>query len=307
MRQGLLGPFQAGALSAMAEMMKAAEGFSGQRGCDIEGLFYATAFQAGIERFVIHEGEGTQLPHSEFLETRLTTLNRVRSEKNWSNVRTAFSRHLPDNWWRDDKYSHLWAWNAFVADLYDAMDTGASLMSVGGVPDTSDIEQLAPPELLLPLRNLSLAFQQTSAPCTVPCTVIARDYVERYRTILESDLFRSYVHSEKQFEDVAVPVATALDQVLATAQSLVRNNPTLLAVRRGSVAVLGFTPKLIDSVFGKLPGAIAEVGAKLGSSYLDEKRRIVVYDFRGIVFGNLLENLVRMIRADNAAKGIDQK
>jgi hypothetical protein len=42
---------------------------------------------------------------------------------------------------------------------------------------------------------------------------------------------------------------------------------------------LQLTPKIIDTVFAKLPGVLAEALANLGLRFPDSKRRVVVYDF----------------------------
>ena len=47
MRKGLMGAYQEGALSALSEMLRIVERVTREEGFDIEGLFYATAFQAG--------------------------------------------------------------------------------------------------------------------------------------------------------------------------------------------------------------------------------------------------------------------
>jgi hypothetical protein len=45
LRKGLLGPFQLGQLSALTDAIRYAEDISGDKGCDLEGIFFATAFQ----------------------------------------------------------------------------------------------------------------------------------------------------------------------------------------------------------------------------------------------------------------------
>ena len=203
---------------------------------------------------------------------------------------------MPEGWERDSKYSNVWAWHSFLADLFTAMDRKAAFLAVGGLPDPADIEQLVPPELFLPLRTLAAGFENTSVASTVPTIAVGRDSIERYQAILQSDVFTRYVHAESALEEISYDIPSALNGVLQTAQSLVRINPHVLALRRSGIAVLTVTPKLIDAAFGKLPGALADFGAKLGITYLDERRRIVIYDFQKLMFESTLRHVMDMLR-----------
>ena len=52
-----------------------------------------------------------------------------------------------------------------------------------------------------------------------------------------------------------------------------------MKLKKSSLSILEMTPKLIDAVFGKLPGTLAEVAAKVGVHALESRRRVVIYDF----------------------------
>jgi len=299
MRKGLLGSYNEGALSALRFLVEKTEEITGQAGCDIEGIFYATAFQAGIDHFVLYprpESE-PQRPTSEFLQKRMSIVSVDRSGKNWTEIRNAFSNYLPDNWWRDDKYSAVWSWNAFIGELLDAMESRACVLSVTGVPDTAALEEFAPPELLTPLKNLAAAFESISAPSTVPTLAVSREHMERYQQIIAGDLFENYVGSETRLDDNASQVPAVLDDVLTRGRALVKENPRLLSLRQSIVGLLSVTPKVVDALFGKLPGAIADMATKLGGQYIEDRRRIVVYDFQSIMFHGALSNVARMVKA----------
>lgn len=299
MRKGLLGPFQLGQLSGLTDAIRIAEDVTGNKGCDLEGLFFATAFQAGIDKFITYEIKDGGNFHSSFIQNRTQILRSEKSDSNWEEVRESFSKYLPAEWYRDDRYSGVWEWNAFIADLLDAMEHGASLLSLGGVPEISDIADLIPTELLVPLQILHSAFEPASAPSTVPTTAVAKESIERFQEVIVSDVFSDYVNAEVKLDDASSSLPVALNGVLISAKKVVQKNPHLLAVRRTGVSVLSFTPKIIDAAFGKLPGALADMAAKLGITYLEDRRRIVVYDFRDILRGALWSNLVRMIKAAN--------
>ena len=124
----------------------------------------------------------------------------------------------------------------------------------------------------------------------------SREDFRRLCEILQGDVFKTYSENQTHFDNAPVPVEQALTEVTETSRKLVSDNPRLLSLARGGLSVLSVSAKLIDAVFGKIPGAAAEGFARLGQQLLDQERRIVVYDFSKTVQSLVISNLVRMIR-----------
>jgi hypothetical protein len=297
MRKGLIGPFQQGVLLGLSESLNIAERVTGQRGVDLEGIFYATAFQAGIDEFLLAGvGERPQ-PFSAFIRDQTRYLPAERSKRHYDTVETAFGKYLPEGWERDDKYLPVWSVQAFLIDLLNAMATPASLLSPWGIPDIAEAKALLPPELVVPVSNLLAAIEDLTTASPVPQRVLAREDLERFNRIITSDLFRHYVTAHEMLDNPQVPVATAVEAAANAGRRLFLGNPRLLALRRSFLGVLQITPKVVDAAFGKLPGLLAELGARLGLSLLESRRRIVIYDFRPTVMEVFLANLLRMFHA----------
>lgn len=70
----------------------------------------------------------------------------------------------------------------------------------------------------------------------------------------------------------------------AGSRLLVAENPRLLKSKRVAITLLPVTSRLVDVVFGKLPGSIAGFFSDALRTWLQDKRRIVIYQF-----GDLLE------------------
>jgi hypothetical protein len=238
------------------------------------------------------------------VSTRTAFIEKKQSDTDWNAIRQSFSRYLPDGWERDDEFSNVWDWNAFLGDLFDAMAQGASLLTVSGIPEISKVEALLPSELLIPLSNLAGGLQNIAVPSVVPARAITKENIERFQTVMLSDMFSGYVGAQETLGDAEVTVTSAVDRVVGAGRELVQANPQLLAIRRSVVGILSVTPKLIDAAFGRLPGAVAEVAAKLGINFLENRHRVVVYDFQKLVQEALFTNLVRMMEQDENIDGV---
>lgn len=297
MKKGLIGPFQLGALSGAAKALKIAETITHQPGTDLEGIFYATAFQAGVDEFIVPEFKDKPIATSDFISNRTKYLSRERSNKHSKLVRATFSAYLPDAWELNDEYSSVWSLNAFVVEILDAMSEGASVLSPWGIPDIAEAEALLPSELAIPLSNLLSSVSDLQTPSPIQQKALPTEDVRRFNKIISSDLFLKYVSAQAALDDSERPLEKAIPVVISTGRQLFSQNKQLLALQRTGIGVLQVTPKIVDAAFGKLPGAIAEVAAKLGINLMDSRRRLVIYDFRTSVQSILLSNLVRMLKA----------
>jgi hypothetical protein len=295
MRKGLLGPFQLGALQALNETLRIAHRVTGKNGCDLEALFFATAFQAGIDQFLLPTLPEKDGLTSGFVSSRTIYAEPGQFDPHWEIVNAILSKYLPDNWNRNDKFSEVWAWSSFLADLLFAMQGGMSLLAVLGIPQRSKLKTLLPTEIVSPILTLVESFQNIGIPAAVPSTIVKRENIERFKTVMLSDVFSNYVTAQETLGQEEVTARSAIARVTKAGRDLVNTNPQILAIRQSAVNILSFTPKLIDATFGRLPGALAETAVKLGINFFEKRHRVVVYDFRNLLESVLISNLSRML------------
>jgi hypothetical protein len=151
----------------------------------------------------------------------------------------------------------------------DAISMRASLLYSSRLPDPVEIKELIPAELYVPLSYILSSFTAVQNPSPIPQKVASTDDIRKYNDILSGDLFSKYVHSQASLDDAETPLEKAFPVIVSEGRKLFLQNRNLLGLRNASVNILQMTPKLIDAVFGKLPGALAEVAAKLGISFLE--------------------------------------
>lgn len=300
MKKGLIGAYQLGALSGASDALRIAEEVTLERGADVEGIFYATAFQAGVDEFLVPDSKDRPTPKTDFLAARTLYIPREDTEKHWNLARAAFSAYLPDGWERKEEFSAIWPLESFLVELMDAMSAGACVLSSSGIPDLGEADALLPSELSIPLHNLLAAINDFQTPSPVPQKAIPTEDIQRFNDILASDIFSNYVSAQYSLEDSSTLLEKSLPTVASSARLVFSRTPQLLQLRKTGLGVLQLTPKLVDAVFGKLPGALADLAAKLGSDFLEQRRRVVIYDFRSSVKDVLFSNLVRMIRTAEA-------
>jgi hypothetical protein len=301
MKKGLIGPFQLGTLFGASYVLKYVAEVTQQRGADLEGIFYATAFQAGVDEFIVPGQKDKPYPKSEFLAARTRYIPRDRREEHWKLVSTAFSAHLPTGWERSKEFSAVWQLESFLVELLDAMSVGACVLSLWGIPDMAAAAAKLPSELSVPLSNLLASIIDVQVPSPIPQKALPTEALQRFNDIMAGDVFSKYVAAQFSLEDSEAPIATTLPSVVSSGRLVFSRNPQLLQLRKTSLGLLQLTPKVVDAVFGKLPGALADVAAKLGVSLLEARRCVVIYDFRPSMQDVLGSNLERMTKTTDAS------
>src|SRR5579864_695868 len=145
MKRGYLGPYQLGALEGASEALQITANLTKQRSADIDAIFYAAAFQAGVDEFLISESmadkRGSQ---SQFVATRTSRIPDERARGNHDVVNKAFSAYLPEDWRGRDEFLPVGALLSFVADLLDSSDARASLLLPIGLPEIEKAKDKLP-------------------------------------------------------------------------------------------------------------------------------------------------------------------
>jgi len=209
---------------------------------------------------------------------------------------------LPDNWQKNDEYASVWGLQSFFCELFIAMEEKSSLVTIAGWPNIEELEPLLPSEVIVPFSNFTSSVEEIFVQAPIPRYALEREYANRYQDIFFEDLFSDYSEAQSVLDDASVSYEKSIPNVIEKGKNIFKSNPAVLQVRKGLVGIVNVTPKLVDAAVGKLPGALAEMAGKLGVNYLEDRRRIVIYDFHNTMLELLFNNLVRMINTAEQKK-----
>jgi hypothetical protein len=293
MKKGYISAYQLGALSAYRKFLEIAEGLTGELGCDTDAVFYSAAFQGGFDKFVISHIDDEKKHISDFIMSRTEFLKNPY-ENEFKSIENAFLEHFGDAYRMDNKLSPVRTFNMFLVDLLTAMHTGSSVVEVFGIPDPNVLEKLLPSHLFVPINNLLSSVQQETILLPGASSIYQREDINRLREILESNNFRKYSDIHMVLDDQDQDSSKAIINITHASNVLQKAAGNLLALKKSSIGLLSVTPKIVDAAFGKLPGAVADVAAKLGMTFVEERRRIVVYSYNHLMMNVMIKNIHRM-------------
>lgn len=278
-RKVFIGLGQVGALDALSTIMNLPLILEELPPIDVEGLFYSSMIQAGAEQFVVLDVASLSTKYSEFLSKRISFRSLKSYEKVYKVVHAVFQSYLPKGYERDPEFSNIWTMESFLCDLLLSLEEKLDMAYINAIPDPAKVEGILSPELFYPIQNLINAFDPESVKLPLPRSSILSTNVRIFQEIITGDLFSQYSLMHQELANARASKKKAIFNIVEFGDRLSRKYERLLYLKQLTISLLPVTAKLIDVVFGKLPGTLAEYSGKLLSNWLKDERRIVLYDF----------------------------
>jgi hypothetical protein len=144
------------------------------------------------------------------------------------------------------------------------------------------------PELYAAINGLIRVIQPIQLVSPVPQWQAISTNVKSFEDILASDLFKSFSDSHKLLEFNSKNTTAIVKDIVHNGNTLVSKYGKLLKMKELAISLIPVTTTIVDSVFGKIPGKIAESLGKAFSDFLKEDKRITIYDY-GDVHVRLLQ------------------
>jgi hypothetical protein len=288
-KKGLFSAYEMGGLAGISEVV------AGNVDTNIEGIFYATALQSGVEQFLMYPLDIDKLRVSDFVKKRMSFVSPTKYLKHIQLVQKAFNDYLPTDYRSNKIYASTRRLEYFLEDILAAMDLKSSLLTVLELPNIVELQAIIPPSLFIPIRNLFNSVKYETVVVPIPRLSVSVDDIKRFQEILNSDLFSKYSHAQEELEHGRTVTAKAVSNVVRIGRQIFANNQTVLTLRSTVLGILETTPLLIETAFGKLPGALSEVACKTVLALMGEKRNLVIYTFNQLLKDAINIELGRML------------
>lgn len=186
---------------------------------------------------------------------------------------------------------------SFLVRLLCALTSGRNLINLGTFPDVGKLAGKLPPEVLVPVTNLLTTFDKVVPSSPFPRVTVDKDNVALFQDILVSQRFTQYKTAHSTFEDQGVLVETSSQHVSQAARSIYGHSRKLVKMRKLLVAVLPFSSRIVDMVFGSLPGKLAEQFTRVAQDWLNRNQRLVIYQMDGVSEQLLTGRIDAFVRA----------
>jgi len=301
-RTALLGPFQKVRADAINEAVNVQPFIDKLQRLNVPDLWYSSAVQSGVESLEIIGKPDQSDPLPQLLSKRISFCESPELMPVFRLVTLALSGTSEDR--QPDPVSKL---HRFLVELLLAAHRKRNLIYFDQLPDFSTLVPFLSAELILPLRNLFSTFEHSAPFVAGTQSAIALPDLALFEELIATKVFREYESSHQSLDDNRVRRETAVEYVSQGTRRLVAENPRLLKTKRVAIALLPVTSKLIDITFGKLPGTLAGFFADALSAWIQEKRRVVIYQFGDLLEVTMSARLNELIKAHGSVTDESQK
>jgi hypothetical protein len=236
----------------------------------LEKMIYVAAFQGGIEKFVTPFKNASSHPLDRFISARTEVLKPPDAQL----YKKILDLEPPP---KTPTERNALVPLCFIYDLMVAMENRAALMYVSGIPKVEDVQRDLPPDVALPICTILSALKSADELLPAPSLIVNQNVVANFKYLLKSDVYHHYTDAHESIECEASK--SALSNIRRRGAELLRVGEGVLASRRVSMSIISVVPKIVDTAFGKLPGALAQLAGDLATKFMEDKKNVVIYQF----------------------------
>lgn len=240
----------------------------------------ASLLQVGARRVLIPGGHAPAFTKSQFLLERIDTSRNDHADKAWLRVVEVFKgaiEILPPS--LSKSVSSPTRVQFFVADMIRSFEAGTSMVVAVEPPDPDRDLLWLPMDLKIPIQNILKAMRPTQVASVVPTIELGRRDLQLLTELFESDLYAEYSSSHELLTTTDVSTADAVGEIGSRATALARSFGKRLSTSNHLVSLLPSTPKLVESIAGKVTGAFATALVGPLTTWLAARSRLVIYRF----------------------------
>lgn len=146
------------------------------------------------------------------------------------------------------------------------------------------------------IAGLVKTINESSELVSLPTISFPKSEFELLEEVLESPFFDSYRRNHEFLEDATRPQSTSLVDLRESAVRLQRRFSDRLDLKPTLIPIINVTSKLIDAVFGKLPGILASAFGSAAQNLIEDRGRIRLIDARPQLI-NLFRQRLKMLEA----------
>jgi len=253
-------------------------------------------FQSGVEGLLVSQTPESIGFRSQFLTSKCRTVDESAYMERFVRTMTSLCGVVIEEKFK--KFPRLQTIGFFLTDLTLSCERRVAFVNTRGFPENSSIDQLFQPAFGDSLKRLIQAFKPLQDNLPIPKHDVLRSDIEAFGELFSSDLFASYCDSHQSFAHDNPETARSRTQ--RAGRSLAGKLGGAISLKTLSFSLLPFGAKIVDTVFGKLPGTIAEGLVKAVSGH--DAKRLVMYDSSRIIKEMLMKQIGIKLAAQNPGK-----
>jgi hypothetical protein len=192
--------------------------------------------------------------------------------------------------------------HTFLTELIIAMENTASMITISGIPTLDGVGTILPDEVLIPIKNLLSCITPEQAVVLNPSHIITSENIRIFNEIIASKQFVKYSTAQLSLEDAQFPTQSCISKISAMASDVFESSSSSTSLKKIGLGIIALSEQIVDAKFGKIPSALTKalniIFGEMLTKILEERRRVVIYNFADSMGDLFKNNALRMIDAD---------
>ena len=243
----------------------------------LDPVFYANIFQSGVDEIIALSDQSLCQNISNNIKNRISFAGLAQSEA-CLKIIEYFEEHRHASEKDEKVNTSIHFLQGYLCSIATGMALKKPVITVQPKPNLKALEGFLPSGLIQSFHNFFSTVISEDCHLPVPKEIISAEDYERLEEIITSKIFTKYEEAHLRLDDLEQDHRLSIKEIGNQTLKLSSIKHRSLISKKSAISLLNISPKLIDAVFGKLPGVLANIFGELGISALNNKKRTIIYD-----------------------------
>jgi hypothetical protein len=134
----------------------------------VDNIFYTTAFQSGVDKFLMYPLNIEALEITDFIKKRISLLPNDYFETNNGIILKSFSELIAKDDNKKEPNISITRLICFLQDMLTSMDLRSSMLIFNEPPNLNELASKLPYKLLIPIQNLFNCIKHETVDVPIP-------------------------------------------------------------------------------------------------------------------------------------------
>ena len=283
--------YHLGTLDAFTDVMKIiSEKLDDGERYNIQRVFFSTMFQSGVDGFRFY-GDHERIVESDFIKKRIVIENYTEVWKLNTEIKDIISRNYLKLQLNSSEPNPLSYLNYFLTDLILALHSKRSMVTTVGIPKLFELDKYLKPEFILLLNNLFKSVSTINIESTIPLLTFEKTEIKIFEEILNSDLFKDYVQSQRELENKDNKIVDVVPYIKDKSINLIKKFRQNIGLKDYMIKVVDLSNSVTEMFGNKLTSLLSNNLNQSFKNILNNNKRIVIYSFDNVFFELLKQRL----------------
>ncbi len=239
--------------------------------------FYTSLIQTGANFIELIENPSNLFSNSEYIKKRIIRTKDVDYQQTHDRIKNIFQKYTVEHPKDKETKNAMIYPQLLIVDMLYGLKRCCDIIHTGDVPQVKIYAKHFSPELSKPLEYLFSNIQIERMFIPSPISLISKDKVKIWSSLVDSDIYIKYSQSQERLRDQKGK--ETLNNIKLSAEKLISSNPAALGLYNNAASLIPLT-ELVSSKLGKLGGILYDTIEAANKS--NNRDNLIIHHYKDI-------------------------